>query len=159
MTHLNITDTLIALRRAALAAAIYADNDPCPLDALMHESLRWPVADTTLVGLTLPTAPELAAASNMPEVGAERLPQRITETERDAATCLIDSGLRVDFTPEQAQVTASIDDLDAPNVTPTRTVARLDTSPARLDDYRRPVEHHRPTPSLVGPDRDQRMAV
>jgi hypothetical protein len=153
MHRLNITDILTALRHAdpdVLAAAIYADNDPRLLDALaqtlagaadrtaahphpevvaegdalLHEVLRWPVADALPPGHALPTATELAAARHMPEVDAERLLHRIAATENVAATRLIESGLRVDFTPDQAQVTQCINDLIALGVTPTRQSIR-----------------------------------
>jgi hypothetical protein len=153
MHRLTITDILTALRHAdpdVLAAAIYADNDPRLLDALaqtlagaadrtashphpevvaegdglLHEVLRWPVADAIPPGHPLPTASELAAARDMPEAEAERLLHRIAATENVAATRLIDSGLRVDFTTEQAQVTQCIHDLLARGVTPTRQGVR-----------------------------------
>jgi len=153
MNRITITDILTALRHAdpdVLAAAIYADNDPRLLDALaqtlagaadrsathphpevvaegdalLHEVLRWPVADALPPGHGLPTATELAAARGMPEVEAERLLHRISATETVAATRLINSGLRVDFTPEQAQVTQCIHDLLAVGVTPTRQGVR-----------------------------------
>ena len=153
MHRITITDILTALRHAdpdVLAAAIYADNDPRLLDALaqtlagaadrtathphpevvaegdalLHEVLRWPVADAIPPGHPLPTASELAAARNMPEVEAQRLLHRIAATENAAATRLIDSGLRVDFTTEQAQVTQCIHDLLAQGVTPTRQGVR-----------------------------------
>jgi hypothetical protein len=149
MHRITITDILTALRHAdpdVLAAAIYADNDPRLLDALaqtlagaadrtatyphpevvaegdalLHEVLRWPVADALPPGHPLPTASEVAAARNMPEADAERLLHRITATENVAATRLIDSGLRVDFTAAQAQVTQCIRDLLTRGVTPTR---------------------------------------
>jgi hypothetical protein len=153
MHRLDITDILTALRHAdpdELAAAIYADTDPHLLDALaqtlagaaertashphpeviaqgdalLHEVLRWPVADALPPGHPLPTASQLAAARAMPEQDAERLLHRIAATETVAATRLIDSGLRVDFTGEQAQVTACIHDLLAADVTPTRHAVR-----------------------------------
>ena len=153
MHRITITDILTALRHAdpdVLAAAIYADNDPRLLDALaltlvgaadrtasyphpevvaegdalLHEVLRWPVADAVPPGHPLPTARELAAARSMTVLDAERLLHRIAATENVAASRLIDSGLRVDFTHEQAQVTQCIHDLLALDVTPTRQGVR-----------------------------------
>ena len=49
---------------------------------------------------------------------------RIAATEAIAATRLADSGLRVDFTLEQAQVTACIHALLAASTTPTRHAVR-----------------------------------
>ena len=86
--------------------------------------LRWPVADAFPPATRCPPRSELAAARNMPEVDAERLLHRIAATENVAATRLIDSGLRVDFTLEQAQVTQCIHDLLARGVTPTRQGVR-----------------------------------
>jgi hypothetical protein len=60
----------------------------------------------------------------MPVADAERLLHRIAATENVAATRLIDSGLRVDFTTDQAQVTQCIHDLLARGVTPTRQGVR-----------------------------------
>lgn len=153
MHVISITDILAALRHTdpdALAAAIYADNDPVLLaglagtlstatehaathphsdvireaDALLSEVLRWPVADALPPGQTLPTATELAAARNIPAVDAERLLHRIAATETVAAQRLLDSGVEPNFTLEQAQVTNCIRDIVTAGGIPTRASVR-----------------------------------
>ncbi|MDP1878438.1 MAG: hypothetical protein Q8M17_12880 [Actinomycetota bacterium] len=153
MHPLDITDILTALRHAdpdLLAAAIYADHDPHLLDALartlagaadrtaahphpeviahgdalLHEVLRWPVADAVPPGHPFPSPAQLAATRGIPEPDAARLLRRIAATEAIAATRLAASGLRVDFTLEQAQVTTCIHALLAAGITPTRHAVR-----------------------------------
>lgn len=153
MHAITITDILTALRHTdpdALAAAIYADNDPRLLDALattlagaagrtadhphpeviaeadalLFEVLRWPVADALPDGHPLPTAHELAAARQMTVPEAESLLHRIAATEGVAAARLLDSGVEPNFTLEQAQVTACITDLVDEGRIPTRAAVR-----------------------------------
>jgi hypothetical protein len=153
MHAISITDIITALRHTdpdALAAAIYADNDPALLaglagtlstatehaatyphpdvireaDALLSEVLRWPVADALPPGHTLPTATELAAARDMPTIDAERLLHRIAATETVAAQRLLDSGVEPNFTREQAQVTTCIRDIATAGGIPTRASVR-----------------------------------
>ena len=153
MNRVSVTDILTALRHTdpdVLAAAIYADNDPDLLaalartlgqaaertanhphpeviaegDAVLHEVLRWPVADALPPGHLLPSAGDLSAARRMPLVEAERLLHRIAATELVAARQLIDSGIHIDFTLEQAQVSQCIADLVRLGITPTRHTVR-----------------------------------
>jgi hypothetical protein len=153
MNRVSVTDILAALRHTdpdVLAAAIYADNDPDLLsalahtlgqaaertatyphpeviaegDAVLHEVLRWPVADALPPGHLPPSAGELSAARHMPLVEAERLLHRIAATELVAARQLIDSGIHIDFTLEQAQVSQCIADLVRLDITPTRQTVR-----------------------------------
>lgn len=153
MHAISITDILTALRHTdpdALAAAIYADNDPELLahlsdtvatatehiashphpdvvreaDALLSEVLRWPVADAIPPGHPLPDADELAASRGMSIPDAERLLHRIAATESIAAQRLLDSGVEPNFTREQAQVTACIRDIVSAGGIPTRASVR-----------------------------------
>lgn len=153
MHAISITDILNALRHTdpdALAAAIYAANDPELLahlagtltsasqrvashphpdvvreaDALLSEVLRWPVADALPPGHALPDAGELAAARRISITDAERLLRRISATETLAARRLLDSGVEPNFTLEQAQVTACIRDIVCADGVPTRATVR-----------------------------------
>ena len=152
MHAISITDILTALRHTdpdALAAAIYADNDPDLLeclsdtlttatehmssyppvdvvdeaDALLSEVLRWPVTDAIPPGYPLPDASELAASRHISIPDAERLLHRIAATETLAAQRLLDSGVEPNFTREQAQVTFCIREiLDAGGIPPRASV-------------------------------------
>ena len=153
MHAISITDILTALRHTdpdALAAAIYADNDPELLerlsdtlatatehtssyppadvvdeaDALLSEVLRWPVADAIPPGYPLPDADELSTSRGMSITDAERLLHRIAATETLAAQRLLDSGVEPNFTREQAQVTACIRDIVTAGGVPTRASVR-----------------------------------
>jgi hypothetical protein len=129
----RLADALIA---AADHRAAYPREDViAEADALLYDVLRWPIADTSPDWEHAFTPASYAARTGVSLLDARGSLARLRDTEADAARALLAAGPIMNFTLEQAQVTACIASLMREGSAPTRALVRtraLETARAAI---------------------------
>lgn len=149
MREPTVHAVLVALKAhgsRAIAAAIYADNDIgfieklidalavattelaayphdvviAEADALLYDTLRYPIADALPTGLTDIDPTDVARHHRISAADAAAMLNRLRLTDADAARHLLDTGVESWWTLEQQQVATCIRELLDTDIIPTR---------------------------------------
>lgn len=114
-----------ATRDAAHHAAYYPRHEViAEADALLYDTLRWPITDTDPFFPRPEQARVLAAHRGITVDDAERLIDHLLATENDACHALLQSGVEPIYTLGQAQVFTCIQAIADTGQAPTRALIR-----------------------------------
>lgn len=138
---------LSTLADAVMEAAEHKANYPsdeviAEADALLYDVLRWPIDDGLPQGVSIDPV-TFAHHRQIPLAEAQQIVEHLAATEGHAVDQLIESGVRPNFTVEQAQVYDCITVIRAEGRIPTRALVR-EHATIMARSAMRPSDGHEP---------------